>query len=70
MDKKWHYTEKGEYPEVFGEYKEESYPQIPCLVELRGGYGVRYWNPQCDLQQYLRKRHMKNKKLSSAAKQL
>ena len=48
MDKKWHYTEKGEYPEVFGEYKEENYPQIPCLVELRGGYGVRYWNPQCD----------------------
>ena len=45
MDKKWHYTKDGDYPVIFGEYEKKHYPQIPCLVELRGGYGVRYWNP-------------------------
>ena len=48
MDKKWHYTANGEYPQIFGEYEKENYPQIPCLVEWNGGYGVRYWNPQCN----------------------
>lgn len=44
MDKKWHYTKNGDYPMLFGEYEHQHYPQIPCLVELRGMYGVRYWN--------------------------
>lgn len=49
MDKKWHYTEKGEYPQIFGEYEKQNYPQIPCLVQEQNcSYGVRYWNPQCD----------------------
>ena len=49
MDKKWHYTEKGEYPQIFGDYENENYPQIPCLVQEKNCiYGVRYWNPQCD----------------------
>lgn len=43
----WHDMET-EVPQVYGEYKDSNYPQIPCLV--RGdlstgyGYGVRYWN--------------------------
>lgn len=44
MDKKWHYTKDGDYPVVFGEYINQSYPQIPCLVLRNGMYGVRYWN--------------------------
>lgn len=48
MDKKWHYTEKGEYPQISGKYENEHYPQIPCLVVWNGGYGVRFWNPHCD----------------------
>lgn len=48
MDKKWHYTEKGEYPEIFGEYKDKHYPQIPCLVEKKGCYCILYWNPTED----------------------
>ena len=39
----WHIPD--EEPEVFGEYVEKSYPQIPCLVYIKNyGYGVRYWN--------------------------
>lgn len=41
MDNKWHYTENGDYPVVFGKYEEYAYPQIPCLVDY---FGVRYWN--------------------------
>ena len=41
---KWHYTEKGDYPKVFGDYKHQRYPQIPCLVEYKRTYCVRYWN--------------------------
>lgn len=43
----WH-DMKSEEPQVYGEYEDDIYPQIPCLV--RGqlstgyGYGVRYWN--------------------------
>lgn len=43
----WH-DMKSEEPQLYGEYENEVYPQIPCLV--RGqlstgyGYGVRYWN--------------------------
>jgi hypothetical protein len=45
MDKKWHYTLNGEYPLLFGEYKNKHYPQISCLVqENNGNVGVRYWN--------------------------
>ena len=45
MDKKWHYTEKGEYPVLFGEYENQHYPQIPCLVQEKNScYGIRYWN--------------------------
>lgn len=45
MDKKWHYTEKGEYPVIFGEYENDNYPQIPCLVQEKNGiYCIRYWN--------------------------
>jgi hypothetical protein len=45
MDKIWHYTENGEYPALLEKYEKKRYPQIPCLVELRGKiYGVRFWN--------------------------
>ena len=43
----WHDMEE-EAPQVYGEYGDSIYSQIPCLV--RGmlstgyGYGVRYWN--------------------------
>lgn len=43
----WHKT-KDEVPQAHGEYKNEHYPQIPCLVygkiSTGTGYGVRYWN--------------------------
>lgn len=43
----WHKT-KDELPQVHGEYENEHYPQIPCLVygklSTGTGYGVRYWN--------------------------
>ena len=44
IDTKWRYPKLGEYPIIFGEYKKEHYPQIPCLVLYRGMYCVRYWN--------------------------
>ena len=44
LDNKWHYTEDGEYPEVFGQYEDDTYPEIPCLVEDIGFFGIRYWN--------------------------
>lgn len=43
----WHDMET-EVPQIYGDYGDSIYPQIPCLV--RGdlstgyGYGVRYWN--------------------------
>ena len=43
----WH-DMKEEIPQIYGDYGDLFYPQIPCLV--RGmlstgyGYGVRYWN--------------------------
>ena len=42
----WHNTEAGEYPEVYGSYEHDSYPQIPCLVLLKSSkiYGIRFWN--------------------------
>ena len=44
IDTKWRYPELGEYPILFGEYKNKHYPQIPCLVLYKGMYGVRFWN--------------------------
>ena len=44
MNKIWHYTKDNDYPVVFGKYENEQYPQIPCLVERNGWYGVRFWN--------------------------
>lgn len=44
MDNKWHYTDNGEYPVVFGQYEKEDYPEIPCLVEDLGFFGIRYWD--------------------------
>ena len=44
MDRQWHYTKDSDYPQLFGEYVEKSYPQIPCLVLYRNSYCVRYWN--------------------------
>lgn len=42
----WH--DKSEIPEIYGEYENDIYPQIPCLVlgnlSTGYGYGVRYWN--------------------------
>ena len=39
---------KNEVPQVYGKYKNDAYPQIPCLVKghlsTGYGYGVRYWN--------------------------
>ena len=40
LDNKWHYTDKNDYPEVFGKYEDEHYPQIPCLVEDIGYFGI------------------------------
>lgn len=43
----WH-DMKAEEPQVYGEYENRRYPQIPCLVygklSTGIGYGVRYWN--------------------------
>lgn len=37
-----------EVPQVYGEYENDNYPQIPCLVKgylsSGYGYGIRYWN--------------------------
>ena len=44
LDNKWHYTKNDDYPQIFGRYENQNYPQIPCLVEDLWGYGVRYWN--------------------------
>ena len=44
LDNKWQYTNNGEYPEVFGQYEDDNYPQIPCLVEDLGFFGIRYFN--------------------------
>ena len=44
MKLKWHYIKDKDYPDIFGEYKNQSYPQIPCLVLYRGMYCVRHWN--------------------------
>lgn len=39
---------KDEVPQPIGDYANEVYPQIPCLVKghlsTGYGYGVRYWN--------------------------
>lgn len=39
---------KDEVPQPIGNYANEAYPQIPCLVKghlsTGYGYGVRYWN--------------------------
>ena len=39
---------KDEVPQPIGDYANEVYPQIPCLVKghlsIGYGYGVRYWN--------------------------
>ena len=43
----WHKIED-EVPQATGEYEDDVYPQIPCLVHgylaTGYGYGVRYWN--------------------------
>ena len=43
----WH-DMKEEVPQIYGDYGDSIYPQIPCLVvgHLSTGYGysVRYWN--------------------------
>lgn len=47
MKKIWHKTSEKEYPQIFGEYLKQDYPQIPCLVKcskFAAGYGVIYWN--------------------------
>ena len=37
-----------EVPQIYGDYGDSIYPQIPCLVvghlSTGYGYGVRYWN--------------------------
>jgi hypothetical protein len=42
----WH--DASEIPQIYGEYENDLYPQIPCLVlghlSTGYGYGVRYWN--------------------------
>lgn len=39
---------KDEVPQAIGEYANDTYPQIPCLVKGQlstgYGYGIRYWN--------------------------
>jgi len=41
----WHFTENNDFPELYGKYESDVYPEIPCLVELYSNtYGVRYWN--------------------------
>ena len=43
----WHEM-KEEVPQIYGDYGDSIYPQIPCLVvghlSTGYGYGVRYWN--------------------------
>lgn len=43
----WHDMET-EVPQIYGDYGDSIYPQIPCLVvgllSTGYGYGVRYWN--------------------------
>lgn len=43
----WHDMKK-EVPQIYGDYGDSIYPQIPCLVvghlSTGYGYGVRYWN--------------------------
>lgn len=43
----WH-DMKSEEPQIYGEYEDKIYPQIPCLVyghlSTGIGYGIRYWN--------------------------
>lgn len=47
IDSVWHDMETEE-PQVYGDYENDNYPQIPCLVygeiSTGYGYGVRYWN--------------------------
>lgn len=44
---------KDEVPQPVGDYANEVYPQIPCLVKgdlsTGYGYGVRYWNVECQV---------------------
>lgn len=44
---------KNEVPKAIGEYANDIYPQIPCLVQGKlstgEGYGVRYWNVECQV---------------------
>lgn len=44
---------KDEVPQTIGDYANEVYPQIPCLVKGQlstgYGYGVRYWNVKCQV---------------------
>lgn len=44
---------KDEVPQPIGDYANEAYPQIPCLVKGQlstgYGYGVRYWNVKCQV---------------------
>lgn len=43
----WH-DMGAEVPQIYGDYGDSIYPQIPCLVvghlSTGYGYGVRYWN--------------------------
>ena len=45
--------QKNEVPKAIGEYANDIYPQIPCLVQGKlstgEGYGVRYWNVECQV---------------------
>ncbi len=44
---------KDEVPQPIGDYANEVYPQVPCLVKghlsTGYGYGVRYWNVKCQV---------------------
>lgn len=44
IDNKWHYTENDDYPQVYGQYEKQHYPQIPCLAEDIGFVDIIYWN--------------------------
>jgi len=44
LDNKWHYVDNDDYPQVYGQYEKEEYPEIPCLVEDLGFFGIRFWN--------------------------
>lgn len=47
IKKVWH-DMGAEVPQIYGDYGDSIYPQIPCLVvgilSTGYGYGVRYWN--------------------------